>query len=89
MLRLTQTVTNCGLQQGLVEQLLQRVWDKGDIYKAKYEGVYCNILIADMHWLTESLGHCSSHLSVTKSRSCRHLVVLRVMTRTASLCNAV
>lgn len=25
----------------LVEQLLQRVWDKGDIYKAKYEGWYC------------------------------------------------
>jgi len=24
--------------QVLVEQLLQRVWDKGDIYKAKYEG---------------------------------------------------
>ena len=49
MLRLTQTVTNCGLQQALVEQLLQRVWDKGDIYKAKYEGVYCNSLIADVH----------------------------------------
>lgn len=26
------------LHQVLVEQLLQRVWDKGDIYKAKYEG---------------------------------------------------
>ena len=27
-----------GVHQGLVKQLLQRVWDKGDIYKAKYEG---------------------------------------------------
>lgn len=26
------------MHQGLVKQLLQRVWDKGDIYKAKYEG---------------------------------------------------
>ncbi len=26
------------LHQVLVEQLLQRVWDKGDIYKAKYAG---------------------------------------------------
>ncbi|DBA97107.1 TPA: hypothetical protein ACH3X1_014878 [Trebouxia sp. C0004] len=27
--------------EALVEQLLQRVWDKGDIYKAKYKGWYC------------------------------------------------
>ncbi len=34
------------LHQVLVEQLLQRVWDKGDIYKAKYEGDYtCNYLM--------------------------------------------
>ena len=25
----------------LVEEVLEKVWDKGDIYKAKYEGYYC------------------------------------------------
>jgi len=33
------SLSDCvNLHQVLVEQLLQRVWDKGDIYKAKYEG---------------------------------------------------
>lgn len=52
-------VTDCvNLHQVLVEQLLQRVWDKGDIYKAKYEGedtrkhsinnVYMNFVIVTM-----------------------------------------
>ena len=28
----------CLCCQVLVEKLLQKVWDKGDIYKAKYKG---------------------------------------------------
>lgn len=31
------------LLQLVVKQLLQKVWDKGDIYKAKYEGKSCMI----------------------------------------------
>lgn len=27
--------------EGLVQEVLQRVWDKGDIYKAAYSGWYC------------------------------------------------
>ena len=34
-----QLVDHCALPQMLVKTLLQKVWDKGDIYKAKYEGL--------------------------------------------------
>ena len=34
----TEKVECTHMMQVLVEKLLQRVWDKGDIYKAKYEG---------------------------------------------------
>jgi len=45
----------------IVEELLQKIYDKGDIYKDKYEGKYC---IGCEKFLTESDlvgGHCSLH----------------------------
>jgi len=45
----------------VVGELLQKIYDKGDVYKAKYEGLYC---VGCEKFLTESDledGHCPLH----------------------------